>query len=127
MNVQDRIAALELELAELKKTVGKAPHVPPPQPVKDDDRPLISFPQSPAIELPAAEQCRQLMEAIWRKHPVLQPRYSMRWHDEEERELHAGFFTSARFISTLGRTSVNTTRYLSIFLDRSLPRLGAAC
>jgi hypothetical protein len=49
---------------------------------------------------------------------MLHPRYSMRWHDDEERELHAGFFTSARFISTLGRTSVDTTKYLSLWTDR---------
>jgi hypothetical protein len=73
---------------------------------------------APAIELPTAEQCGRLIEVICRKHPMLQPRYSMRWRDDEERELHAGFFTSVRFISTLGRTSVDTTKYVSFWTDQ---------
>jgi hypothetical protein len=47
-----------------------------------DDRPLFTILQPPAIELPTAEQCRKLIETVGRSHPLLQRRYSMRWHDE---------------------------------------------
>ena len=118
MNTEQRIAALELELAELKKVAGKTPNVPPPaKPV--DDRPLVTVLQPPAIELPTAEQCRKLIEVVTRSHPLLLRRYSMRWHDEEERELHAGFFTSVRFIATLGRAAApDGSVYLSHWIDR---------
>jgi hypothetical protein len=118
MDIKDRIAALEFELAELKKAAGKTPPIVPPQVKPVDDRPLVTVLHPAAIELPTAEQCRKLIEVISRIHPVLKPRFSMRWHDEEEQELHAGFTTSVRFISTLGRTSVDTKYYLSVWIDR---------
>jgi hypothetical protein len=111
--LESQLAVAQAELAALK--AGKAP-APPVKPI--DDRPLVSFLQPPAIELPTAEQCRKLIEVISRIYPVLKPRFSMRWHDEEDRELHAGFATSVRFISTLGRTSVETKYYLSVWIDR---------
>jgi hypothetical protein len=122
MTTESRITELELQVAVARAELallkaGKAARAAPPaKPI--DDRPLISFPQPPAIELPTAEQRERLIEVICRQHPMLQPRYSARWHREEEQELHAGFFTSARFISTLGRTSVDTTKYLSFWTDR---------
>jgi hypothetical protein len=113
--LEKQAAAITAEIAALK--AGKTS--PPPPPVKPiDDRPLITVLHPAAIELPTAEQCRKLIEVIGRNHPVLKPHFSMRWHDEEERELHAGFSTSVRFISTLGRTPVDTTRYLSFWTDR---------
>jgi hypothetical protein len=112
--LEQQAAAITAELAALKAGQAAA------RPVKPvDDRPLVSFLQPPAIELPTAEQCRKLIEIVCRKHPMLKPRFSMRWHDTEESELYAGFFTSVRFISTLGRIPVDTVRYLSFWVDRA--------
>jgi hypothetical protein len=111
--LEDQVARLQSEIAILR---GDKPTVVP-HPI--DDRPLLTILQPPAIELPAAEQCRKLIEIVGRSHPLLQRRYSMRWHDEEDRELHAGFFTSVRFIATLGRAAApDGSVYLSHWIDR---------
>lgn len=116
MNIHDRISALETELRDLKQLAAK--DTAPPKP-KDLDRPLISFPQPLSIELPDAGQQRKLVEIISDRHPRLRPRYSMKWFDQDELEFFAGFLTSMRFISTLGRAaSVDTTRYLSFWTDQ---------
>jgi hypothetical protein len=127
MTTESRIAELEAQVAVARAEISAAQAeldglkprkaAPPVKPV--DDRPLISILQPPGIELPTGEQCKQLIDVISRHHLMLQPRYSMRWHLEEARELHAGFATSARFISTLGRTSVDTKYYLSSWVDRT--------
>jgi hypothetical protein len=115
---EQRISALEAVIASLKS--GKTVVAPPPQPVKAiADRPLVSVLQPPPIELPTAEQGARLIEVIGREYSMLKPRYSMRWHDDEERELHAGFFTSVRFISTLGCIPADTSKhYVSVWIDR---------
>jgi hypothetical protein len=127
--MSDRLAELESKAASLAAEIAalKAGKVTaPPPPVKPiDDRPLVTILHPLAIELPDAVQCRQLIEIVGRSHSLLQPRYSTKWHREEAFELHAGFATSVRFISTLGRTSVDTTKYLSFWtgLCRDFARL----
>jgi hypothetical protein len=55
-----RIAALELELAELKKAAGKAPHVPPPQPAKDEGVRIVLLEERTSFVRPTQKELHAL-------------------------------------------------------------------
>jgi hypothetical protein len=69
MTIQDRIALLELELAELKKAAGKTPHVVPPQPVKDEGVRITLLEERSNFVRPTNKELRELYAIVCSRYP----------------------------------------------------------
>jgi hypothetical protein len=121
--IEAKISSAQAELAALK--AGKNDARAAPLVATMLDRPLITFPQPPAIALPTADQCRQLIEAVWRKHPpccgraircdgtmtrsgnftpAFSPPYaSFRWSVAPDRRIPPGICLSGQIGAEIGR------------------------
>jgi len=113
--IEKRLAALEIENANLKSQIevlrllAPAPKVKPlpPSPVK------ISHPVS-KVSLPTPDEGRRLCEIIWQHYPKLRPGRG------EEEEFFAQFSAAIRFVQHTGRRrTVDRERALGWWLDTS--------
>jgi hypothetical protein len=119
MNVQDRIAALELELAELKKAAGKTP-VPPPPP-KDEGVRIVLVEERTSFVRPTLGELRKLYEIVCGKYPQFRPRSSpARFADQEEEEFFAGFEWPFERLGHIGRAGApDTRRYIGHWVEET--------
>jgi hypothetical protein len=103
MNIQDRIAALELELAELKKAAGKTP-IPPPHRV-EEDRPLVTlFPSTVHFRhLPSEAEAVSLLKIVVARFPALK----FKSIDDELENFRCAF----AYVTSLTKTSAPTKKY----------------
>jgi hypothetical protein len=92
---QQRIRALEAEVASLKAKVNPQPTPVAPPPIQDGPR--VTFPRTSPIELPSDRQYQQLLAIVARVHPSVVPR-------DHDREFFLGFVGSFERIAHLRRS-----------------------
>jgi hypothetical protein len=119
MNTEQRIAALEAELAALK--AGKTSPAPPVNPVDDQSGVRITQIVEPASFVrPTNKELRQLYDIVIAKYPRLAPRLSARWEDDERREHFDGFVWAFERLGFVGRTAVpDTRRYVGHWIEET--------
>jgi hypothetical protein len=102
MNTEQRIAALEAELAELKAPKQAAPSRP------IDDRAgvrIVQLTEPSNFVRPTNKELRQLYDIVLGKYPQLAPRLSARWADDERQEHFDGFTWAFERLGFIGRAA----------------------
>jgi hypothetical protein len=107
MNTEQRIAALEAELAALKTKAART------TPTSDDVAPRSSaFTDGPRVVLieerttfvrPTQNEFGKLCDIVLAKYPQLRPRLSSQWADQEKQECFDGFEWSFERLGYIGR------------------------
>jgi hypothetical protein len=119
MNTEQRIAALEAELAALK-AAGKTPH-PTSQPVKDNGPRVVLIEERTTFIRPTLGELRKLYDVVCNKYPQFRPRSSpARFADQDEEEFFAGFEWSFERLGHIGRTAApDNRRYIGHWVEET--------
>jgi len=113
MDTEQRIAALEAEIAALK--AGKAARFAPPQPVKDEGVRIVQIVEPSNFVRPTEKELRRLYDVVVGKYPQLAPRLSARWEHEQRQEHFDGFIWSFERLGYIGRTAMPDTKHYANF------------
>jgi hypothetical protein len=119
-NNEARIAALELEFAELKKAAGKTPPTPQ-QPVQDEGVRITLVEERTTFVRPTLGELRKLHEIVCSKYPQFRPRSSpARFADQEAEEFFQGFEWAFERLGNIGRIAApDNRRYIGHWTEEA--------